>query len=324
MSATKTSVKTQQTISIVCPVYNEQDGIAWFHGSLLDVLKKIPNYTFEVIYVNDGSKDESLRELLTLKSTKAIATHVVDLSRNFGKEAALAAGIQSSTGAAVISLDSDGQHPVVHIPEFISVWEQGNEVVIGIRETNKNEGFIKKYGSKWFYKIFNTTSGVELVPRSTDYRLLDRIVVSEFLRLNERNRMTRSLIDWLGFKREYIRFHANERIYGTATYTVRKLFELALNAFISLSALPLFISGYIGLTFMAIGFVAGLFVLIEQFILSDPLSLNISGSAMLGILTIFLVGIILSSQGLLGVYVSRLLSESQGRPLFIIRNKKKL
>jgi len=313
-----------KTISVVSPVYNEAEGIVWFHESIVKALKAIKKYDFEIIYVNDGSKDETLSALMKLKASERTTIQVLDLSRNFGKESALAAGIQSATGSAVLTLDSDGQHPVEHISEFIQSWEDGNEVIIGIRKTNKNEGFVKKYGSKWFYKIFNGTSGAELLPGSTDFRLMDRIVVDEFLKLNERNRMTRSLIDWLGFRRAYIWFDANERLFGTATYTFKKLFELAINTFVSLSALPLFIAGYVGLLFIVFSFLSGVFVLVEQFILRDPLALNISGSAMLGLLIVFLVGIILSSQGLLGVYVSRLMSESQGRPLFIIRGKHKL
>lgn len=313
--------KTRSAIDIVIPVYNEQEGIEWFHDNLCSVLKKQQGYLFKLIYINDGSGDDSLQILKKLKPNNNSSILVIDLSRNFGKEAALTAGIHASEGSAVITLDSDGQHPVDLIPEFIQLWTEGSEVIVGVRKSNSNEGLLKKHGSRWFYKIFNATSGVNLIPGSTDFRLIDRRVAEEFKNLDERNRMTRGLIDWLGFKRSYVYFDANERKYGTAGYTIKKLFELAINTFASLSALPLFLAGYIGLVFIIFSLLSGLFIAIEQFILLDPMGLNISGSAILGLLLIFLVGIVLSSQGLLGVYISRLVSESQKRPLFIIREK---
>lgn len=308
-------------ISIVSPVYNEVEGIGWFHDSLSKVLTKLLAYRFEIIYVNDGSTDNSYAALQELKPSKNASIKLVDLSRNFGKEAALSAGVQEAKGDAIIILDSDGQHPVEIIPDFIKKWSDGAEVVVGIRKSNKNEGLVKRQGSKLFYKMFNNITSVSLIPSSTDFRLIDRVVADEFLKLSERNRMTRSLIDWLGFDRTYIYFDANERQFGAATYTFKKLLELAINTFVSLSAIPLFIAGYIGLIFIIFSLFAGIFIVVEQFLLSDPLNLNVSGSALLGLLTIFLVGIILSSQGLLGVYISRLVSESQKRPLFIIRRK---
>lgn len=312
---------TSKLISIVSPVYNEQEGIKWFHDSLLDVLAKQKKYVFEIIYVNDGSSDKSLVALKELSARPRATVKIIDLSRNFGKEIALSAGIHKAKGSSIITLDSDGQHPVELIAQFIEDWEAGSEVVIGVRKSNKNEGLIKRYGSRWFYKLFNSTSNAELIPGSTDFRLIDRSVADEFNKLNERNRMTRSLIDWLGFHRTYVYFDANERKYGVASYTFKKLLELAINTFVSLSALPLFLAGYLGLVFIVLSLFAGIFVFVEQFMLTDPLNLNISGSAILGLLTLFLIGIVLSSQGLIGVYISRLIGESQGRPLFVIREE---
>lgn len=306
-------------LSIVSPVYNEQDGIEWFHSELCLSLAKIKKYGIEIIYVNDGSRDNSLKKLHSLESKKDIAIKIVDLSRNFGKESALSAGIATAAGDAVLMIDSDGQHPVDRIADFINKWEDGAEVVVGIRITNKKEGFVKKYGSKLFYKLFNKLTNTTLIPGSTDYRLIDRKVVNEFTKLEERNRITRGLIDWLGFNREYVYFDANERQFGAASYTFKKLTELAVNTFVSLSAVPLFISGYIGVIFMSLGLVSGLFVFIEQLLLGDPLNIAITGSAMLGLLILFLIGIVLAAQGLMGVYISRLLAEGQGRPLYIVR-----
>jgi len=306
-------------ISIVSPVYNESEGITWFNDELCAALAKIKGYTYEIIYVNDGSKDTTLTKLESLKGNSTVSIKVVDLSRNFGKESALSAGIHESTGEAVLALDSDGQHPVGQIHAFLDKWTKGADVVVGVRESNQNEGIVKRHGSKLFYTLFNKITGTNLIPGSTDFRLLDRRVVDEFKKLEERNRITRGLIDWLGFRREYVQFHADERRFGTAGYTFKKLFELAVNTFVSLSAVPLFISGYLGIIFMAIGLIAGLFILIEQVFLGDPMNLAITGSAMVSILITFLVGVILSAQGLIGLYLARLLDEGQRRPLYVIR-----
>lgn len=315
--------KTESTlISIIIPVYNEQEGLQWFHHELLEGLSKVSG-TFEIIYINDGSKDASQESLEELPCTPHCRLKIIELSRNFGKEAALSAGLAQAEGQAAIALDADGQHPVERIGDFIEKWKQGSEVVIGVRSSNQKEGFIKKYGSKVFYSAFNKITGIEMIPRSTDFRLLDRRVVDEFNKLQESNRITRGLIDWLGFKRDYIEFDAKARQFGTAGYTFKKLTQLAVNTFISLSAVPLFLSGYLGLMFMGLGLFAGVFVLIEQVLLNDPLRLSITGTAMLGILTIFLAGVILSAQGLTGLYISRVLDESQRRPLYIIRSLRK-
>jgi glycosyltransferase involved in cell wall biosynthesis len=147
---------------------------------------------------------------------------IVNLSRNFGKEIATTAGIHHALGDATIIMDGDGQHPPAILPEFIKKWKAGAQVVIGVRDSNQKEGLIKKWGSKIFYRLFNSTSGTEIVPRSTDYRLIDKTVRFEFLRFTERHRISRGLIDWLGFRREYINFHAPERLAGQASYRTRK------------------------------------------------------------------------------------------------------
>lgn len=312
-------MKKKPLISIVVPVHNEAAGIEWFHGELVDVLEKLKAYAFEILYINDGSTDGSLEKLHLLPAATNVNCTIIDLSRNFGKEAALSAGIASSQGEAVLSLDADGQHPIEYIAAFIEAWAGGAEVVVGVRGKNEKEGFVKRYGSKVFYSAFNKLSGVEIVPKSTDFRLIDRKVANTFNSLRENNRITRGLIDWLGYKRSYIYFDAKARQFGQATYTFSKLVQLAVNTFISLSAVPLFIAGYLGLAFICLSVLAGLFVLIEQVLLGDPMQLAISGTAMLGLLIIFLVGAILSAQGLIGLYIARILSESQGRPLYIIR-----
>lgn len=313
--------ETTPLVSIVVPVFNEAAGIVWFHNTLTSYLKKQSGFLFEIIYVNDGSSDTSQSLLEELQFEGAVT--VLELSRNFGKEAALSAGIAASTGDGVLSIDADGQYPIDYIAEFLEKWRAGADVVIGVRGKNQNEGAVKRYGSKAFYSIFNRFSEAEMVPKSTDFRLIDRKVVTEFNKLKENNRITRGLIDWLGFHRDYVYFDANERKFGNAGYSTKKLVQLAMNSFVSLSTGPLYFSGYLGLIFMALSLFVGIFVLVEQLILGDPLSLKITGTAVLGILIMFLVGVVLSAQGLIGLYIARVLGESQGRPLYVVRQTTK-
>ena len=303
-------------ISIVIPAYNESGNIELIYKAVSSVLKKM-DLTYEIIFVDDGSSDDTNEKVHDL-SKKDKNVKLIGFSRNFGKEIATTAGIHQATGNATIILDADGQHPVELIPDFIALWEKGNKVVVGIRDENKNEGLLKKYGSKIFYKLFNKLSGTTLIPGSTDFRLIDKDVRTTFSKLQEQDRITRGLIDWVGYKREYVHFTANERLHGEATYTPSKLLKLALNSFVSLSSAPLYVFGYIGLLLTFTSLLGGVFVLIEQYILPDPLNLNISGSASLGLLILFAIGILLISQGIMSLYISKIYSESKKRPLFVI------
>ena len=306
------------TLSFVVPMYNEQEGAAYFHKSvLLPQVKAYARGLYEIIYVNDGSSDSTLDILQNIAETDH-KVKVINLSRNFGKEIATTAGITRATGDAIIILDGDGQHPPKIIGDFINKWLAGAMVVIGIRNSNKDEGIVKKYGSKLFYKIFNSTSGAKIVPRSTDFRLIDKVVQNEFIKFTERHRITRGLIDWLGFKRDYVYFDSPARLAGTASYKTTQLFRLAMNSFVSLSLQPLFIFGWVGVFIVSSSTLFGLFIIVEQFILHDPMRLHFSGSAMLGVFMSFLIGIVLISQAILATYVSHIHTQTQGRPLFII------
>lgn len=304
-------------ISIVIPAYNESEGIESFHNKLLIPSLKDTKDSYEIIYVNDGSNDDTLAKLTKLANRRK-NIKVINLSRNFGKEVATTAGIFQSTGDATIILDADGQHPPALINDFVATWKKGAQVVIGVRNKEKYEGFIKSFGSKLFYKLFNSLSGSTIMPRSTDFRLISSEVREEFIKCTERNRITRGIIDWLGFKREYIYFNSPQRIAGHASYKTSQLVRLATNSFISLSLRPLFLFGWIGIAITLVSLALGVAIGIEQFLLGDPLGLHFTGSALLGIFISFLVGIVLTSQGMLAVYISHIHTQAQGRPLFII------
>lgn len=307
----------QPKISIVIPIYNEAKSLVAFHESLLAIINADKNYGYELIYCDDGSSDNSAQ---IVQKWRTVQKNVIllRLSRNFGKENALTAGIASATGDAIITIDGDGQHPVELIPEFIKVWKTGAQVVIGIRTNDANNDLFKKIGSRLFYSFFNLFTKQKLIPGSTDYRLITKQVRTAFLQLPETDRLTRGLIDWLGFNRQYIKFNAKRRQTGNANYSRGKLISLASNSLVSMTPVPLYIFGWIGVIITIISLSLGLAVFIEQLVLNDPLGWNFTGTAQLSILLLFLVGMLLMAQGLLSMYVSHIYSQSKRRPLYVI------
>lgn len=303
------------SVSVVVPVYNESGGLGRFHESLLKILKSAKR-PYEIIYCDDGSTDSS-PELIRKWAAKDPKIKLIRLSRNFGKEIAVTAGIHEARGQAIITVDADGQHPVELIPEFLAKWQAGSKVVIGVRTTNQKEGFTKRFGSKIFYRVINWLSGIKLVPGSSDYRLIDRTVQQEFNKMTERGRITRGLIDWLGYKRDYIEFKANARTSGTAGYSFNKLARLFIDSVISMSRSPLYISAYVGAVVLPLSILIGLFMLGNAAI-GDPLNLRATGSAYLVVFLLFLVGMLLVSQGIIGLYLSHIHTETQNRPLYVI------
>lgn len=310
----------QKTLSVIIPVYNEAEGIkAFLNNSLLPVIEKI-NLKYEIIIVDDGSTDGTLKIIQKLAKQNS-KIKVLSLSRNFGKEPALSAGLLYAKGDAALTIDSDGQQPPKLIPDFIKKWGQGAEIVTGVRSHYTKHGFIQKLGSKLFYRLLHLMGSKSTVPGSTDFRLIDRVVINEFNKLSEHNRITRGLIDWLGFKQEYIEYVCGVRTAGKPSYNIKKLFHLAIDSFVSMSTTPLVIFGYLGV-FIAIGsFILGLFCIINQYILGDPLHLYWNGSVQLAIFITFLVGLLMISQSITALYISHIHAETQNRPLFIINKK---
>ncbi len=303
-------------LSLVVPSHNEELNVPILYSEICKVLEEI-NVTYEIIFVDDGSTDNTIETVKKIQK-KDSGVRLISFSKNFGKEMATTAGLHFATGEIIMMIDADGQHPPQLIPKFIDEWRKGNKIVIGLRDSNKGEGFIKRYGSRIFYRIFNRLSGFKLEPGSTDFRLIDKSVQKEFNKLTEHNRITRGLIDWLGFSKSYIHFNARERQSGQASYSTKKLLKLAFNSFYSLSFAPLYFFGYVGALITALSLLVGIFVLVEQYMLSDPLNLNMTGSASLGILIVFLIGIVLASEGIMSVYISKIYSEVNGKPLYVV------
>jgi len=306
-------------ISIIVPVYNEEKNIPVIYEQLKKVLSPL-DFNYEIIFINDGSQDNSGNELKKLAVTDQ-QVKVIEFSRNFGKEIAITAGINNCQGECCIMIDADLQHPPELIPEFIASWQKGAEIVIGVRQNNKSNNLFKKIGSFCFYKIINKISEIKIMPNSTDFRLLDKKVIKEFNRFTEKNRLTRGLIDWLGFKRAYIYFEAEDRLNGQAAYSMFKLFRLALNSMVSLSLFPLKLAGYLGIFITIVSGLMGTFIVFEKYVFNDPWNFNFSGPAILAIMILFLVGIILICLGLITLYIANIHKETINRPIYVIRKK---
>lgn len=305
-------------ISIIIPAFNEEKNIPHLYEKIKEVIATLKAYDFEIIFVNDGSSDQSLAEMQKIENQDH-KVRVIDFSRNFGKEMATSAGINNCQSDACIIIDADLQHPIEKIGEFLAKWEAGGEVIVGVRKTNQGEGIVKKVGSYFFYKIINSISEMKIIPNATDFRLLDRVVIEEFNKLTERNRITRGLIDWLGFKRDFVYFDANPRMAGKASYNTFKLFKLAFNSIVALSFFPLKLAGYLGILITLISGSLGIFILITGYITKTMIY---TGSAVLAVLILFLIGIVLICLGFIALYIANIHAEVGNRPMYIVRKKK--
>lgn len=313
----------QKTISIIVPVHNEEKNIPLINAELLNVFAPLSLYDYEIIYINDGSKDNS-QEVIDNLAQNDQRIKSIEFSRNFGKESATSAGLQYATGNAVIAIDADLQHPTSLIPDLIKKWEDGADVVIGIRTKNKGQSLFKRFCSHSYYKFINAISDTPIEQGATDFRLIDRKVVNEFNKFTEHERMTRGIIDWLGFKRDFIKFEANERINGEASYSFWKLTNLALSSSVSHSLFPLKIAGYLGLFITITSGIGGVVIFIENYIFNDIWGWSITGSAKLAVLMIFFIGIVLGCLGLVALYIGNIRNEVSGRPLFVVRSVKNI
>lgn len=309
----------KQLISVVVPVFNEEKGIKDFLDSeLLPVLSTIEEKA-EIIIVNDGSRDNSIREIQRAEINKRLSVRIVSFTRNFGKEIALTAGLHASKGNAVIMIDSDGQHPASEIPRMLEKWHRGAKIVTALRGQNTTK---HRLGSKGYYVLMRLAGNKNIKEGEMDFRLLDRVVVDEFVKLGEHNRLTRGLINWLGFPQEYIKVTTKDRKQGTPTYNLRKLIMLAGDSVASSSRTPLLICGYIGIVIMLLSGCTGLFQLIQEYILLDPMHLQWGGGVAVSLFVAFLVGIVLVSQSITAIYISQIHAEVKNRPLYVIDKEK--
>jgi len=309
---------TKKLISILIPSYNEEKNIEPLYEELEKVISiHRVKYDFEYIFVDDGSTDKTV-EVLESYAKKDEKIKVIELSRNFGKEIALTAGIHQVNSDALIIMDADLQHPPELISTFIQKWEKGYEIVATKRLEIEKRSFVKKIGSKVFYKMINAMSETEMVSGTTDFRLLDKIIVTQLKQFTERNRLVRGLIDWMGFKKTYVEFSAPDRIHGEAGYTVYKLIQLAINSFTSFSLFPLKMAGYIGTFIFIISGCLFSWMLIDKYILFQH---SYSSISYVIVANTFLMGVVLMALGMIALYIGYIHTEVTNRPLFIIRKK---
>lgn len=312
-------MKNKKLISVVLPSYREEKNVPLVYAELIKNLEKISEkYDFEIIFVNDGSPDNTWEEVLKL-CEKDERVKGVNLSRNFGKEIALTAGLEMTIGDAVITLDGDGQHPIEKIADFIKEWEKGFKIVYNKRPKIEGATFLKRMSSRIFYKIYNFLSDFALEEGATDYRLLDRVVVENFLKFSEKNRMYRGLTEWMGYKKKALVFDARTRLDGgDSTYGFKALYNLAINSLTSFSVIPLRFVGYLGFLMTIISTILFLLVVIDKLTIDK---FGFSNIAAILLVNTTLIGIVLMSLGLMALYIAKIHEEVQGRPMYLIQDK---
>ncbi len=285
---------------------------------ILPVVLALP-YETELIIVDDGSTDKSLFSIKMSAAVKKIPTKIISFTRNFGKEIALSAGLKYVKTDAAIMLDADGQHPVDAIFKMLEKWEQGAKIVTALNDKNSTK---HRISSRLYYRMMRVMGNSGIREGAMDFRLLDRVVVDEYNRFTEHNRMTRGLIDWLGFPQEYIKVSTLKRALGTPTYSRKKLAKLALDSFAATSETPLLVFGYLGALITVTSLPFGLFILIEQYIMGDPMGLDWSGAVAMSVFVAFLVGLVLISQSMTSLYIAHIHAEAKNRPLYVIDRTK--
>lgn len=305
-----------KTISIVVPVFNEEDNIEHFYESVCKVMESLP-YDFELIYVDDGSKDRS-REILHGLEKQDERVQSIFLARNSGHQLALTCGLDNADGDAVITMDGDMQHPPELIPVLLEKWEQGYEVVQTIRKTTEGVSAMKKLTSYYYYKLLNKLSNVHIQEGGSDFRLMDRVVVKAFRRYREHARFIRGMIGAMGFRQVQIEFVAPKRFAGVSKFSPRKMLNFAIDGVLAYSNLPLRLGLYIGTISGLISLLMILHVFVSKYVLNDA----VAGWATLTACVLFFGGMQMIVLGILGEYLGRVFEEVKHRPLYLIARGK--
>ena len=295
-------------ISVVVPMYYEEEIVDECYHELKEVLTNIKNYDYEIVFVNDGSKDKTL-ELLEKIAKKNNKVKVVSLSTNFGHQAAVSAGLTVVSGDAIVIIDADLQDPPSLIPDMLKLWEEGYEVIYGKRKKRDGESFFKLFTAKMFYKILNRLSSVNIPSDTGDFRLIDKKVVNVMNSLPEHNKFLRGLYSFTGFKQKEFLYERKERYAGKSKYTIKKMVKLASDGIISFSYKPLYFILIMGIISLIISLMAliCLIIFIKNYLI--PLLI---------LLFSFSTGIILFSLGIISLYIARIYDEAKNRPSYII------
>ncbi|MCL2408919.1 MAG: glycosyltransferase family 2 protein [Oscillospiraceae bacterium] len=312
MSGTKNA-----KISIVVPCYNEEESIPLFLSRITTVAADMPSVDLELIFVDDGSTDRSLEVMRSLAKDNPQVRYI-SFSRNFGKEAALLAGLEASTGDFVAVMDADLQHPPELLPQmYMGIVDEGFDCVATRRVNRKGEPPIRSFFSKRFYRLTNRISQTEIVDGATDYRLMTRQMVDAILSLKEYNRFSKGLFSWVGFSTKWIEFQNAPRIAGSTKWNFWQLFLYSLDGIVAFSVRPLAISSFFGMLFCLIAILGAVFIVVRWLVLGDP----VQGWASTVCIILFVGGIQLFCAGILGQYVAKSYLEAKGRPVYIVKEK---
>ena len=301
-----------KTVTILIPCYNEEASLPLLYEKLVE-LGSDSRYSWEFLFVNDGSRDNTLSVLKEL-ATRDIRIHYISLSRNFGKENAMLAGFDLASGDCLVIMDADLQHPPQLIPEMLKLWEEGYEDVYARRVDRETDSWLRRKLSNQYYRLLQKVSNVDILQNVGDFRLLDRKCINALKQLRETERYTKGMYCWIGFKKTELEFEVAERVAGASSFSYRKLIKLAINGFTSYTTAPLKISTYIGLIVSLLSFVLMLIFLIKALLYGDP----VQGFPTLITVILFLGGVQLLSLGIIGEYLGKVFNETKRRPVYLI------
>lgn len=303
-------------ISIVIPAYNEEENIPQIRQSVDEVFKTLSGYYYEIIFINDGSRDNT-QAILEDLSNKFAEVKFIEFSRNFGHQNAVKAGLDFADGNCVISMDGDMQHPPEMIPQLIQKWEEGYDIVYTIRKYSQNISYFKRKTSDFFYHLLSSLSDVELEKGSSDFRLMDASVVDVIRSSGESDIFLRGLVKWVGFKQFSIPFVAADRFAGSSKYSLGRMIKFAFTGITAFSVKPLYLAAYLGFFFSLLP----LFY-VPYVIYSFINKTEISGWASLIMTVVFFGGVQLIILGILGIYMGKIFKQMKDRPIYIVRSKK--
>jgi len=304
-----------KTVDLIIPVYNEEEVIEAFHSKLSTALQKLP-YEFTILYVDDGSQDDIAKKLTRIAKTDK-RVQVIALSRNFGHQAALTAGLDHSTGDYVISLDCDGQHPPEMIAEMLRLADSGYDIVLTQRSDEGSTSAFKRWTSTLFYSLMNKIGSTKVIPGAADFRLLSRQVVQALQSMPEYHRFLRGMVAWVGFKSVILPYTPPPRMGGKTKYSLKKMLSLSMDAVFSFSLVPLYIGISLGVLMLALAFLEMLYVL--SFWVTGNISNLAPGWSSLMFILLLIGGFLMISIGVIGVYIGYIFQEVKGRPIYIIR-----
>ena len=298
------------TLSIVAPAYNEERNLPAFLAAIVPVLEKLGE-PFEIVFVDDGSRDGTLG-MLAAAASQDKRIKVVGLARNFGKDVALSAGIAHATGKAVVPIDCDLQHPVELIPELVAKWRDGYDMVLGVRDKRDEESFLRRKMSQAYYRVMRMMTSVDIPPNAGDYRLIDRKIVDVITQMPERHRFMKGIFAWPGFKVASVSFQANAR--RGSSWSFFKLWRFALDGLFSFSTAPLKLWTYVGVLAALGAFIYFAITLVQKL----AFGIAVPGYASLLMVVLFFNGLLLISNGIQGEYIARVFEEVKGRPLYVV------